>query len=58
MEFGRRLHFDGLLRLKQHTDIAGQDVSKNLPTFAHDEPGTAHYADIPLVLVVTATSTS
>jgi len=49
---------NGLLRLKQPTNIAGQDVSKNLLTFTHDEPGTAHYADIPSVLVVTARSTS
>jgi len=38
MEFGRRLRFDGLLRLKRPTNIAGQDVSKNLLTFAHDGP--------------------
>ena len=58
MEFGRQLRSDGLLRLKQPTSIAGQDVSKNLPTFAHDEPGTARYADVPSALVVTARSTS
>ena len=57
MEFGRRLRFNGLLRLKHPANIAGQDVSKNLPTFAHDEPGTAHYADVPSALVVTATRT-
>ena len=49
------MRFDGLLRLKQHTNIAGQDVSN---TFAHNEPGTAHYADVPSALVLAARSTS